>query len=552
LRLPLPRLSWFGLLGTIPVVLLFGFGIWLRITSLEAMPDHSGDESVFGLQAERLLSGRHVSMRAPTGHLLDPFTIAMHLPTHLLAEPSLTLLRLPAVGSNLLLLVLLYIFLSRIYDRTTALMASALMASLPTAIVISRLGMDFSLSPLFGFFALAAALRARGRSLVLAVVASLLVHPTNLFLIPIALPVYLAAVYQHPLKNALKIRRAILGTTIALTVIGVVFGLICLMGPVAGREIAHGHKSPHWAMLPQAVARFFTGISVSDNRYVHYAAPSVSKAVVSRAVGGFWLVILPIFAFGMLSLIRKREWDRVVLVASIFVTTLIFHQLAGPEVLAGDHWRYGVFLIVPAVIAVASLARATLVAPTTSVRCLARALQVVGFYSVCGILLYSSKTYYFDYYTATGEESVWTLRSESVDAQRRALDVIAKDHRQRRSDGIPGLIVAENWWTLEPIRYLAQSRHDFRVADLNGLGPNTEEIAKRLQVLLSKGAYVVCLSGEPLDRALGTMHPGVSIREWQIPNCRGERYLVIYTLGDEGETRSNRTDVAGGRTAKPI
>src|SRR5207245_2022519 len=87
--------------------------------------------------------------------------------------------------------VLTYVIGARVLDRTTGLIAAMLLAALPYAIHQSRNGLEMSQLPLAGIVVLGFALRGNSLGALLSFLASMLVHPTAIFLMPIALFVLL-------------------------------------------------------------------------------------------------------------------------------------------------------------------------------------------------------------------------------------------------------------------------------------------------------------------------------------------------------------------------
>src|SRR6185503_16961365 len=97
------------------------------------------------------------------------------------------LVRLPALAAGLLALALMYPLIVRVADRQTALYATLLQASLPTAIAYSRFGWDQSQAPLIALLCIYCALRNWPMRLALSYALALWIHPANVFLAPIVL-----------------------------------------------------------------------------------------------------------------------------------------------------------------------------------------------------------------------------------------------------------------------------------------------------------------------------------------------------------------------------
>ncbi len=135
--------------------LLFAVALWFRVSSLSAFPCHSGDEAYYGLQTARLLRGESFALRTPSQNLLNPYSIVLQSPFHLVARPSVWILRVPAVLCGVLAVALTYVLGTRRVDQTIALIAAALLAALPSAVYYSRVGLEQSQLPLFGILVIA-------------------------------------------------------------------------------------------------------------------------------------------------------------------------------------------------------------------------------------------------------------------------------------------------------------------------------------------------------------------------------------------------------------
>ena len=125
-----------------------------------------------------------------------------------MARPSIGVLRAPAVVSGLLAILVIYAFGTKVLDRPTAgFLAAVVLATLPGAIVYGRIGHEYCQMPLVGALAICFALKASTNGLALTMAASLLVHPLNVFLVPIALPIYLTQLIRTHAHNRANLLR---------------------------------------------------------------------------------------------------------------------------------------------------------------------------------------------------------------------------------------------------------------------------------------------------------------------------------------------------------
>ena len=217
-------------LGKASLWLLLAAALWCRTTSLEAIPEVHGDETWYGLQVGHLLRGEPFETRTFSGNPLNPFFSGLMVPLHLAIRPTGWILRTPAVLCGILAVVATFVIGSKVLDRTTAMIAAALLAVLPAAIVYGRTAFDCSQLSLFGIVILGFAFQARPIALLASFLLSLLVHPTGVFLLPSALAVFIIQTARKRAGDSSLVWRTILITSAAAVVAGVGLSLIALRG----------------------------------------------------------------------------------------------------------------------------------------------------------------------------------------------------------------------------------------------------------------------------------------------------------------------------------
>ena len=185
-RLPLYAI-YFLILNLVGLLLV---AVWLRCRALGNMPGLSGDEAWYGAHAWDLLHHGDWPRHTPTGNLINPFFFGPLLLLQACCPPSIVVLRAVAAASGLLALVVNWLLCRWVFDRRTAILSTVALAVLPINIIYSRLGWDASQSlvatlPVL-YFSLAAvrfpARQDRYTAIaVLALLAAVWVHPTNIF-----------------------------------------------------------------------------------------------------------------------------------------------------------------------------------------------------------------------------------------------------------------------------------------------------------------------------------------------------------------------------------
>ncbi len=108
--------------------------------------------------------------------------------------------------------------------RRGAVLAAVLLALSPTAIAYSRFGWDPSGTPLACVLALGFAFRQQPVAAAISSLAAIVIHPTNIFVVPIVLSIFAPALHRRYLALALTARRRLqLGAAL----------LVALVSPLA-------------------------------------------------------------------------------------------------------------------------------------------------------------------------------------------------------------------------------------------------------------------------------------------------------------------------------
>ena len=168
----------------------------LRCRDLANLPGINGDEAWYGVQAELCVRGEPIPWRTPSGNLLNPLFFGPQLALHSVFPPSFALLRATAAASGLLALMVNFWLCGRVLGRSIAIVSTLVLAVLPIDIAYSRLAWDASQSLLVTlpcvYLPLWAIIDARLRircsiAAVAALAIAIVVHPTNLFVAPVAI-----------------------------------------------------------------------------------------------------------------------------------------------------------------------------------------------------------------------------------------------------------------------------------------------------------------------------------------------------------------------------
>jgi hypothetical protein len=531
----------------------FAAALWLRLSSLGAYPWHDADESYYGVQIARLVRGESFEVLTVNKNVINPFFVGLQVPLQMVARPSLWVLRAPAAFSGVLAVILAYVIGSRVLDRSTALIAAALLATLPCVVYQSRVGLEMSQLPLFGLIVVALALRGHATGLLLAFLASMLVHPTDIFLIPIALPIFLV---QFGRKLAAKEtvdptcrRRWLVGAAVVTPVIVAAVSAIIFNHRMA--QIYFNRRPPlDWGQFLDGFER-----ALFDLR-----AP-LTKTTIHLYRWTFRGVLAVLLVFGTVRLARQRRWERLALVAGVAASLAVFHFVAGPRILRDVAFRYGVVFMLPTVLAVACLLEGMLASPSSvpeeSTRRTLRRLPLAVGLVLSSAMLLGLKQTLIDRCLRDERESLWTFQPDRKDQYERALALIRRDlAERRRATGIdptrgtlaPTAVIVHDYWALLPLAYLASSSKDLELMrlidpdrcdarDLDRLcGEKQRELGDRLRT----GAYAIYRVGVPVygggtvieDTVNSKFSPG-QVRRWAVPTRAGGAGLIVYRFEDD-------------------
>jgi 4-amino-4-deoxy-L-arabinose transferase-like glycosyltransferase len=535
---------------------LFTLAFWVRVSSLGAFPWHDADESYYGVQTAHLLQGKAFELRTTNKNILNPYLVAIQAPLHLMARPALWVLRAPAALCGILAVVLTYVIGARVLDRTTALIAAMLLAALPYAIHQSRVGLEMSQLPLAGLIVIGFALRGRVVAVLLALLGSILVHPTAIFLVPIALTILLVQLARTGEGDPARRRRVLIGSAVGSLVVAAAVSALIFNHPLA--QIYLKRRPP--LCWPQFLDGFERALF-----FLHYTRPSKTVIHIHRWV--FRSLAGTLLVLGVWRLVRERRWERLALIAGVIVSLVSFHVVAGPRILRDVTPRYGIVFLLPTALAFACLLECLRAPGTAAPAGLARPalhrLPVVVALILAWLMLLSVNQNFLGPGMNGDRESLWTLQADQKDEYERTLSLIRRDvARRRRGDGMgtatatpPTAIIVHDYWALMPLAYLASFSNDFEVVPL--INPEEEaspdldgvcrEKGRALERSLRSGAYAIYRVGVPVygggtvieDIVNSTFGPG-EVQRWEVRTRGGGAGLIVYRLGDGPDRGTSR------------
>jgi hypothetical protein len=437
----------------------------LRVWRLGTIPGVNGDEAWTAVQALAWLNGQDVAWRTPNGNPLNPFYMLPTLLLHALAAPSFVLLRLTALASGLLSLVVNFLLCRRAFDLRTAILSTWILALMPIDIAYSRFAWDASQSLLATMLVMYPPLmRREGRPLgvlsgwaTVALACAIVVHPTNVFAAPLLL---MPALVLHRKQLGIAWKKTKIpagGANLAALVLLAVAGTY-VAWRFADRVVDHLHGPSSIGDFLRLYLQLFSGTTVYSFISGATLSGTLSRWSWLAPAGDTFCLVLAVAALaGWLNRRKLSLAARDASLAAGWATMLAgFFLVAGPEALAPHAERYGICLIAPgALMAARGLA-------WWLERSSARRASAIVFSLAAWWWPVSFALGYFVYIEQTGGTSHATFRTADIEPKLQAWRRIEQEPRGGRA----AWVVCQEFWNYWPLAYLAAGRDDVRVVGL--------------------------------------------------------------------------------------
>ena len=443
---------------------LLAVAVWFRLWKLDSVPGVNGDEAWYGVQAMRWLGGEPIAWRTPTGNPLNPFYFVPLTAVHAMWGVGFWQLRCVAALSGLLALVVNYGLARRALGFVAAVISTAILAVLPINLAYSRFGWDASQSLLFALPVVYCPLVAMRfpsttrRWLVcgsLSYLAALVVHPTNVFLLPM-LVIPAAMIFRTSVVATWKRVNKSPWRRYTFAAMGIIVATAMYVLRDYAVDAAARVVSP--SALALFVGRYVELLSgVTTYRYIPgslLANDTVRWSVISVGLLDLAVcVILGLVALGWRSPARENcALGRGLLLGWLF-TAVGFFLVAGPGAIAPHFERYGICLIAPAVAAM-SIGLRQLILDTAENT--PRRIWILAIPAAC--CLFGFHGLYFAHFETTGGQSHRAFRTADREPKRSLIHSLSaagpsgRNHRWSHTT----LAVSE-WWTYWPLQYLAMA-----------------------------------------------------------------------------------------------
>jgi len=491
-----------GVAETLAVALVLAWAVWDRVAALGTLPGINGDEAWYANQLLRWSHAEEVSWRTPTGNLPGPLHLGLLFALLELPLPrAFWVLRLPTVLSSLAAIAVVFVALKQRFGRDTGRVAALLLAALPVGIVYARLGWDPSHAPLLGALGVWAALECRFVVLPFYFAFALWCHPTNLFLAPFLLALVFGSALERMPRPQAFARSALAGVGLLAAT-----PVLLLTAPRAGAAAGNGALverlfSPStWGHFLAALGDFFSGAA----SFSYTAGPPLTTS--GTLSGSIVMVLFAALALAAFAAKARATSTEVGAYAGTLLMLLTFAVFAGAAALKPHHERYGLVLVTPMVVAVSLALRrvATFGRPAAIAPAVALALAALAF----------TEARYFAELEKTGSTSHETFWTGAVEPKAAAFSTI-EDNRDRLRTV---RVIADSWWTFQPLQFLAFGEPGMTVERLTTL-PEPDPRTDVFLVGFPMGALTAAV---PPEAARGP------VTVWSIPGtARSEALRVV-------------------------
>jgi len=452
--------AWRRWLFAASVILLFAAAVGCRALMLDRLPGLNGDEAWLGVQVQHWLRGEVIAWQTPTGNPVNPLMFLPMAALHAWLPPSITLLRLTALLSGLLALGVNYILCRRVLGPRQAAFSTLVLTVLPATIAYSRFAWDASQTVLVSLpvlYCSMGAVRSAARggrwlaSAAAALLLAVLVHPTNVFLAPL---VIVAAAWcgRQPLRafaSRWKSERVFWPALIVLLVVAGASIFLVTQGDKPGLQ-THAAQGAERIVSPVQAAVFAQRcVDLLSGTSVYRFIPASQLQTVDPETLAYramaWAILLMAAYGAWMELRQQRRPDAAVLMLGLGLSLAAFYLVAGPGALQPHFERYGMWMIAPC-----SLVLATGLGWWTKPRRKALRLRPAMAMLLAWAMLAGFGWHYFRPLLSGRTDAHVAFRTAHVEPKLAALRLI-----EAQQSGQPARIAAEGWWLYWPLAYLA-------------------------------------------------------------------------------------------------
>ena len=478
---------------------LVAMGVFFRVWKLDHIAGLNSDEAWYGIKAREVLHGESNGWLTPTNNPINPLYFLPVLALHAAFDPSIALLRTAAVLSGLAALGANFWFCRRLLGMRLAVITTTALAVLPICITNSRFGWDPSqivLVDVFVVYPIIAALQGRNprKSMLWAAVAlgaSLIVHPSNIFIAPL-LAVAALRLWGRQVVGVLDPRGKWTHWLPCYLAATAAVALVCWKGEQwVSRAVAQATRPGDAPAFALHVSRVYSGVTTfrflagsgfgNDVSEQDAGLPGGDDAVVGlefMSVDGIALWIAPVTLICLIVPLARGHirWE-----ATFFVGYLLglvaFFLVGGTAITDPGYERYSLWLVLPGVVLGC---RAWEVGVCEGRPKMLPAAAGIAGLALGGTLLWSIHTNYFRFIEQSGGEGHRAFRTGVIDPKQAALNQILA----ASPAGAEIYVAASETWIYRPVNYLAQADDRVQVIELpkTDMGPAIDALLQQNNV----------------------------------------------------------------------
>jgi hypothetical protein len=486
-------------------------GVVARVYAIDRLPGLNGDEAWCAYQSFQFARRGDWHWRTPSGLPLEPYFTLVQAAVFQLAAPSTWAARLPSVLAGALLAPVSYLALSRIAGMRSACACTIVIYTLPVGIAYARFGWYPSQSVIVSLVAVACALGNRPWIAALSFLSAIIVHPTNVFLLPILIMPWIT-----PWLVRRGIDRSVIMWTGGLAAAGILslciainffpYRLPTFLVPPQGRLADYAA----WSEFAVWLIRLFSGTTT-----YRYICGSGYGRLATLQDGATAFALLALIAWNIGRFAIRTDPRFAGLWTGLVFAAVLYFVVAGPRGTESHFERYGFFLIAPAIVCIGRAIEPSLNKPAVARRVL-WAVSLVGWLYLTGFAWQ-----YFAFMHRTGGQSHRAFRTGPVDPKQAAAIIILEDLAGRDGSSV-ATVVAEDWWLYWPIKYLTAGRPVVNVQPYEG--------PQRTIAVLQNGGFVVVYDDVYTDHEISRHLSDRPIRRWTVPDWSGRPWLAVIRL----------------------
>ncbi|MGK0296751.1 MAG: hypothetical protein ACI9XC_000344 [Gammaproteobacteria bacterium] len=492
------------------IILTLLLAVLLRVFELGNIPGVNGDEAWYGLIALKILSGEMVGFATPSGLLINPIYLLPVTALHLIFEPSFFLLRVPALVSGLLLIVLSYYLSKKILNDKAAIIVMLVVASLPVNIVYSRFGWDASQTVLASCVVVYALLSHRWLLFSISLVAAILIHPTNVALLLIAV-IYIAINKKYS-SQFFSLHKFVSISSLFVLFIGM---YLIVTTPTLMAQIPSIHSMLTNAADFENVGEFFLNVSrLFSGTTVYLYISGAKNSFFGNAIDIILMfAICSLFIYMLAYSYKLKDKKIFSFVLSVSITMAIWFLSFTNNTLVPGRERYSLFLIMPVVICFGFFC--LIIMENIKYEKIIFATLIFCNLMMAGFI----KNYFIQFYN-TGGESAQTFKTNYVEPKKMVFDKVK---------GVIGdetvYLISSDWWNSQPLLYLSMNNKQINVIETFSLNSSENISLSNKQII-----FINTFINDKLDNLVTQRLSNEIKNAWVFPTFSDEPLMMLYQM----------------------